>query len=201
MSERAITGGLGPRVARVETELESVAKDIGNLTTDVRTLANSIRQQGENFETHLRQLHVAVTSAAGPRKTDWSAIISAVGVIVAIGTAAMSPLYLRVGDLQNSVATLSTVVREHIALPMHPVGEARIGFVEEGMRLAVKVNEEVILALETRLNQLVDANDKRLAGEFESIRKELHDVKYLGSPITRERLAVLEEQIKRSLKD
>ena len=87
---------LEPRVAKLEVGLD-------RLTDDVRSLAAIVRDKGSNVEKQLNQLTVAVTQAAGPRKTDWTVIISAVFLVLAIGSAVFWPLNQQVSDNKSQL--------------------------------------------------------------------------------------------------
>ena len=87
---------LEPRVEKLEVGLD-------RLTYDVRSLAAIVRDQGSNVEKQLNQLTVAVTQAAGPRKTDWTVIISAVFLVLAIGSAVFWPLNQQVSDNKSQL--------------------------------------------------------------------------------------------------
>jgi predicted PurR-regulated permease PerM len=89
---------LEPRVAKLE-------EGLGRLTEDVRSLATIVRDQGNNVERQLNDLTIAVTQAAGPRKIDWSVIISAVLLVMAIGSAVFWPLNQTVQRLEEQIKT------------------------------------------------------------------------------------------------
>lgn len=82
---------LEPRVAKLETGLEL-------LTKDVASLAHIVREQGGNIENQIRELAVNITQAAAPRKTDWPTLIALIMLIMAIGSAVFWPLNQAVGN-------------------------------------------------------------------------------------------------------
>lgn len=169
---------LESRLAKTETQIEA-------LTTDVRSLVSIVKQQGDEFQSQMRQLAVAVTTASGPRKTEWSTIIAGTGLIIGIGTSAMSPLYMRMSDMQKAVEHQARDFRDHERLPMHKASELEM----DHIRKLVDGNSATV---EMKLATLEKGLDKR----FADMTKTVDDVKYQGSPITRERLAVIESRLK-----
>lgn len=157
---------INPRIARIETELESVVRDLTLTSSAIRDLADTVQRQGQNFDEQLLKLHVAVTQAAGPRKTEWQTIISAVTLIVAIGASAMSPLYLRLADTRTRVDQHERIFSDSI------------------QTLDNKLQNETKLVI-ARVEEKADF----LQRQFDQVQRD-------GSPITRERLAVLESKIR-----
>jgi hypothetical protein len=137
---------LEPRVAKLEVGLD-------RLTEDVRSLASIVRDQGATVEKQLSELTVAVTQAAGPRKTDWSTIISAILLIMTIGSAVFFPLNQLVQENKIAVENLSEFVHQHEKLDIHPVGNAILNRMEREL-------ENIILKQEKRneddVNRLKD---------------------------------------------
>lgn len=139
---------LEPRVAKLEGQLD-------RLTEDVRSLASIVRDQGSNVEKQLSELTVAVTQAAGPKKTDWGTLISAVLLIMAIGSAAFWPLNQTVQENKVSIDSLNEKFIDHSKLSLHPVGQA------------------LVQKLELQLKDHVDDNRR----EFEKYRLDSRDMR------------------------
>lgn len=95
---------LEPRVAKLETGLEI-------LTRDVSSLAGIVREQGRNIEGEIQKLAVAVTQAAAPKKTDWATLISLAFLIIALGSAVFYPLNSQVQEMK-----IKDVEIEHLIL-------------------------------------------------------------------------------------
>jgi hypothetical protein len=186
---------LEPRIAKAETALESLARDVETLTADVKSLAHSINQQGVNFETQIRELTAAVTSAAAPKRTDWGTLISAFGLMLAIGASALSPLYLRVNDLQAAVEKEETYRIAHEKMKLHPVGETRIDYMEVMLKEATLRNALDVKTLESKMVREIEMIDAHHKSAMDVLRREFDDVKAHGSGITRERLAILEDRL------
>jgi len=110
---------LEPRVAKLEVGLD-------RLTEDVRSLAGIVRDQGANVEKQLQSLTIAVTEAQAPRKTDWSVIISAVLLMMAIGSAIFWPLNQTSQINKEAIDKLEVKFEQHEQLQGHPVGVALI---------------------------------------------------------------------------
>lgn len=140
---------LEPRVAKLETGLEI-------LTRDVATLATVTRDQGKNLEHEIQRLTVAVTQAAGPRKTDWQTILSAIMLIMAIGSAVFWPLNQTAQNNKDETAMLAAKFEEHQKLNLHPVGQALVQRVEEQVRIHVSDNNR-------QLKELADVNAAALS--------------------------------------
>ena len=105
---------LEPRVAKVETGLDM-------LTRDVASLAQVVREQGVNIERQIRELAVGVTQAAAPRKTDWQTLIALVMLIMAIGSAVFWPLNQTANDNKQSLQHMEQQFHAHTQLQLHPV--------------------------------------------------------------------------------
>ena len=97
---------LEPRVAQVEAGL-------GRLTEDMRELAGIVRTQGQQVESEIQKLVVAVTQASGPRKTDWSMLISLAFLIMALGSAVFWPLNQTAENNKNEIKDLQIKVEDH----------------------------------------------------------------------------------------
>jgi phage host-nuclease inhibitor protein Gam len=137
---------LEPRVAKLETGLEM-------LTRDLASLAQITREQGSNIETQIRDLTVAVTQAAAPRKTDWQSIFAALMLVMAIGSAVFWPLNQLGHQNQEAVKAVQTELIEHRALRMHPVGETRVDNMELRFTELSQNNKSAIDALDKKLQR------------------------------------------------
>ena len=129
-----------PRLATVETQIGSVTGQLRELANDVRDLSSTLRDQGVRVEGEIQKLLVGLTNAAAPRRTDWQALLTGVGLILAIGGAALSPVYLRLSDVQTavhdnakSVVQVAKALTDHSKLKLHPVGETRIDALEHSV--------------------------------------------------------------------
>lgn len=187
---------LEPRVAKVETAIEAITRDINALVSNVRDLTSAVRTQGDQTDAQIRNLLVSVTAAAGPRKTDWALLIGAIGLILAIGAAAFSPMLLRINDLYTKQDKTEERMREHELLRLHPVGESRLNAIEEAMKTAVGINPQGIRDLDNKLQREFNLATKNVIEKVDALRTVVEEIRINGSPITRERLSTLETQIK-----
>lgn len=159
---------LEPRVAKLEGQLD-------RLTEDVRSLATIVRDQGITVEKQLSELTVAVTQAAGPRKTDWSMIISAVLLIMAIGSAAFWPLNQTVQENKLALENLNQSFQNHGQLTLHPVGQALL------QRLELQLKDHIDVNRREMENHLADAKEmhsiieKNVTKQIEYIQR-IHDL-------------------------
>ena len=177
---------LEPRVIRVETELESLTKDIASLTVNIKDLSSAVSRQSENVEKQFQSLAVAVTTAGAPRKTDWGVIVAAVGMVFMAGAATLSPLYLRMNDVQVSAFRSMQRMDDHEKLVMHPVGLSRVDALEKSLRERASENSDDIRALDSKLQketeltankieQRVSDLDIRLQREFLTAQQTIRD--------------------------
>lgn len=148
---------LEPRVAKLEVGLD-------RLTNDVQSLAVIVREQGRQTEGEIQKLVVAVTQASGPRKTDWSVIISAVLLVMAIGSAVFWPLNQTSQENKSEVAKLQQYFDDHSKLELHPVGSMLVKRIESQMDDHVKQNERII-----------DTLNKKIETDFDVVAKNQKD--------------------------
>lgn len=141
--EKQLDPHLEPRVAKLEVGLD-------RLMEDVRSLASIVRDQGANVEKQLNGLTIAVTQAAGPRKTDWSNIIAGIMLIMAIGSAAFWPLNQSQHNNRNAIEAVSQHNKEEV------------------LRL-----EKIIENVATGNQRNLDIQDKKLQRETELITTEI----------------------------
>src|SRR5262245_44240107 len=90
----ATTNGTGPRyAAHLEPRLAAVETSVQNLSNDMSGVRVELRALGERTHLELQSLARAISDG---QRTNWSTILSAVGlaivIIGAIGTAYVSPL-------------------------------------------------------------------------------------------------------------
>lgn len=157
---------LEPRVAKLETGLEM-------LTKDVASLAQITRDQGNNIETQIRDLAVSVTQAAAPRRTDWQTMISLGLLILAIGSAVFWPLNQTAQNNKDDVKQLTTLMREHSALDNHPVGAALLGRLEEQLKTHVVNNDREMSQHRESDDREFKALDQKLQQEYQLANKTL----------------------------
>ena len=124
---------LEPRVAKLEVGLD-------RLTDDVRNLAVVVREQGSQMEGEIQKLVVAVTQAAGPRKTDWGVIVAGLGLVLAIGSAVFYSLNQTTQDNKIAIEKYHESMVEHMKLDMHPVGLALVKRLEEQLNTHIQNN-------------------------------------------------------------
>ena len=169
---------LEPRVAKLEAGLDILTKNVTELTTAVRDVST-------NLESKIERLTVAVTEAQAPKKTDWSVIISAMLLVMAIGSAVFWPLNQTSQNTKFDVQTLTTKFEEHEKLTLHPVGQAKIdalgklmderenNYLIQHKPLDDKIQRETQLMTELISTRLSDL-DMRLQKEF-ALRGDLID--------------------------
>lgn len=159
---------LEPRVAKLEVGLE-------RLTEDVRSLASVVRDQGATVEKQLTELTVAVTQAAGPRKTDWSLIISAVLLVMAIGSAAFWPLNQTVEENKSALENLNQSFQTHSQLPLHPVGHLMLQKLEFKLKENEESNKRDIENQTLNFKEIYSSMDKNYSKNLEYVQK-IHDL-------------------------
>ena len=169
---------LEPRVARLETGLDI-------LTRDVTNLAGIVREQGSNIEHEIQKLAVGVTQAAAPRKTDWQTILSGLMLIMAIGSAVFWPLNQTAQNNKTDIESVAADFKEHQKLNLHPVGSALLSRLEGQLISHIKDDEKVKEAMSklwernidllterinARLNKLESNDIERNKGDLDELR-------------------------------
>lgn len=169
---------LEPRVAKLETGLDM-------LTKDVASLAQIVRDQGTSIENQIRELAVNVTAAAAPRKTDWQTLIALVMLIMAIGSAVFWPLNQTAQENKIALQHIEQKFDTHTQLQLHPVGEALLGRLEgqlvshvrddeidkEGMTKAWERNIDLLTErINARLNKLESFEVERNKADVDELR-------------------------------
>lgn len=169
MNEQKDKAYLEPRVAKLEVGME-------RLTDDVRNLAMVVREQGSQMEGEIQKLVIAVTQAAGPRKTDWSTIFAGIMLVLAIGSAVFWPLNQTSQNNKDDLLLLRQELSSHKSLNLHPVGEARVDNIERRFT-----------ELDSENAKNLDALDKKLQRETELITTEIRNqVSTISSKYDRE---------------
>lgn len=198
---------LEPKVAKLESNVEALTRDVQSLSTSINDLGDTVKRQGEQTNQQIQGLMVAVTSASGPRKTDWHLLVSLGLFTLAIGAIVFAPLQSRMSVHEHQADGIVARFDEHNKLQLHPVGASRIEALEVAMREKATANTIAIKELDVKLQneyQLLNKNlevriaaaDVRLQQEIGVVQKQVEEVKNNGSPITRERLSVIEEKLK-----
>lgn len=167
------------RLTRVETELESLALSMDRLSGLVGTLAR-------DTATQIQALTVAVTTAAGPRKTDWSVVLTGVGLVLAIGAAAFSPMLMQINSNKLETDTMWRTFSEHQKLELHPVGASKVENLERTALLLSQENKDAILALGTKLQK---ETELAAEGVKERVNSQTRELKELDTRLQREFLA------------
>lgn len=166
---------LEPRVARLETGLET-------LTRNVSEMAVSMRENSTATNNKIDTLVVAVTQAQAPRRTDWGVIISAIGLILALGAAVLIPLNQTANENKEDIGKAFAVVTDHMKLDMHPVGQALVHRLEEQVVAHDATYKSQLDTLEKSFRSELDAVNKR--SEFFSEKLLLRVEKIEGRNMT-----------------
>ena len=141
---------LEPRVAKLETGLEI-------LTQDVRSLASIVRDQSQNLEGEIQKLTIAVTQAAGPRKTDWMTILTGLMFVLALGGAVFYPLNAMVNEIKSTQIENVRKFEDHEKLTLHPVGQAMMAKVQSDLIQQSQVQAKDLQIMGDRILQRVTA--------------------------------------------
>jgi len=157
---------LEPRVARLEVGLETLTKNVSDLTITIRDNNLEVSRQ-------LASLQVSVTTAAGPKRTDWGVILTAIGLILAIGAAVFVPLNSATKDNKDAIMKVQDTMAEHIKLNLHPVGQALVQRLEEQIIAHALLNEKAMKEHVERDTQEFNALDKKLQLEYSLVNAKL----------------------------
>lgn len=182
---RMSTSHLEPRVAKLETGLDILTRNVTDLTI-------AVRDNTANLDDKLERLTVAVTQAQSPRRTDWGTIISGVFLILAIGSAVFWPLNQTAQDNKTAILDLSLKFEQHQQLDNHPVGAILMNRVEEQVRTHISNNEKQNEALLTHFHEEIVAAKEHLETQLKDSSK-LQDM--INERLIA-KLLVLEEQNK-----
>lgn len=139
---------LEPKVAKLETLMDTVTANVVQLAVTVERLADR------------------VDVVAAPKAFQWQPILTAGVLVLAIGAATLAPLTQRVDRHAVLLDHLDEALTHHQALPLHPVGQARMEELEKAMQV-----------------------------QGQTLAKELDIVRTQGTPITSARLSVLESEL------
>ena len=171
---------LEPRVARLETGLETLTRNVGELTI-------SMRETSADTNRKIDALIVSVTQAQAPKKTDWSLFVSIGFLILALGSAVFWPLNQQTNDNKLEVRDIHTSFVDHTKMDMHPVGMAKIQALMKSIDetkaeliirdadLDVKIQKETQLMTDLVSAKIVSL-DSRLQSEM-NLKNEVFDVK------------------------
>ena len=157
---------LEPRVARLETGLETLTRNVNDLTIAMRDNNTEVGRK-------LDALSVSVTTASGPRRTDWSVIIGALGLIMVIGAAVFVPLNNMANDNKIAIQKSMDVMTDHMKLTLHPVGQALIQRLEEQIIAHALLNEKAMKEHVERDMQEFSDLDKKLQLEYSLVNAKL----------------------------
>ena len=157
---------LEPRVARLETGLETLTRNVNDLTIAMRDNNTEVGRK-------LDALSVSVTTASGPRRTDWSVIIGALGLIMVIGAAVFVPLNNMANDNKIAIQKSIDVMTDHTKLTLHPVGAALVQRSEEQIIAHALLNEKAMKEHVERDTQEFNALDKKLQLEYSLVNAKL----------------------------
>jgi len=157
---------LEPRVAKLELGME-------RLTDDVRDLAQVVRSQGQNMEGEIQKLVIAVTQAAGPKKTDWGTIIAGLALIMAIGSAAFWPLNQTVQENKQDLVRYEQKLSDHTQIEMHPVGRALIERLEKQAISQWEEHQKDVLDIRACIENKLQPLNLRLTVLEEQYRKDI----------------------------
>jgi len=150
---------LEPRVARLEVGLETLTKNVSDLTITIRDNNLEVSRQ-------LAALQVSVTTAAGPKRTDWGVILTAIGLTLAIGAAVFVPINNSTKDNKDAILKVQDMMADHMKLTLHPVGSALVQRLEEQIATHTLLNDRVMKEHVERDTQEFNALDKKLQLEY-----------------------------------
>jgi hypothetical protein len=159
-------------------------------------MANAIQRQSEKTDAQMSGLLVAVTNANAPRKTDYNAVIGAGLLILAIGSAAFSPMMLRLNDSQTSIEKLQGKYEMLSERPMTPVTDVRITTMESALKEKAVVNSIAIRELDEKLQREFNLVNASIKEHVTILQKDLETVREHGGQNARERISVLETELK-----
>ena len=157
---------LEPRVARLEVGLETLTKNVSDLTITIRDNNLEVSRQ-------LAALQVSVTTAAGPKRTDWGVILTAIGLILAIGAAVFVPINNSTKDNKDAILQVQTTMSDHTKMTLHPVGQALVQRLEEQILTHTLLNDKAMKEHAEHDTREFEALDKKLQLEYSLVNVNL----------------------------
>lgn len=145
---------LEPRVARLETGLETLTRNVSDLTV-------SLREYSSETNRKLDTLSIAVTTAQAPRRTDWGVLISAFALIMALGAAVLVPINNATSENRQYLKDMHQEFVDHKNLTLHPVGSALVNRLETQMALHATQDKEEIATLGKNMSSEIESVNKR----------------------------------------
>ena len=166
MTSPEIHNNLEPRVVKLEASLDI-------LTRNVTDLSNAVRENATNLDNKLERLTVAVTQAQAPQKTDWSMIISAVFLVLAIGSAVFWPLNQTSTNNKIEMQTLSEKFDDHNKLQLHPVGGALVQRLEDQLKIHIDTNQREMTQHILDAKEMHSVLDKNIQTQLSLVIKDI----------------------------
>jgi hypothetical protein len=123
------------------------------------------------MEGEIQKLVVAVTQAAGPRKTDWQTIFAAIALILAIGSAAFWPMSQTLQENKVSIQSLEQKYADHSKAANHPVGDALIQRLEEQLKTHEEWGERNHEIIQTQIKENSITFQKQLDEKLEALQE------------------------------
>ena len=161
---------LEPRVARLETGLETLTRNVSEMAVSIRENANATNQKIDG-------LIVAVTNAQAPRKTDWSLFLSIGFFILALGSAVFWPLNKTAQDNKDAIGAVQQKFESHLTLPAHPLAQAKIDAltkeVEVNRAEMAKRDEQLDTKIQRETQLMTDLLSARLEGLDKRLQVEM----------------------------
>jgi len=155
------------------------------LARDVASLAQVVRDQGNNIEKQIKELAIGVTQAAAPRRTDWQMLISLALLILALGSAVFWPLNQTAKENQQALVHVEQSLDAHSREYSHPVGSALINRLESELANHIAANNKetemqnatwdrnmdlISQRIESRLNKLESYDAERNKADLDELR-------------------------------
>jgi hypothetical protein len=161
---------LEPRVARLETGLETLTRNVSEMAVSIRENANATNQKIDG-------LIVAVTNAQAPRMTDWSLFLSIGFFILALGSAVFWPLNKTAQDNKDAIGAVQQKFESHLTLPAHPLAQAKIDAltkeVEVNRAEMAKRDEQLDTKIQRETQLMTDLLSARLEGLDKRLQVEM----------------------------
>ena len=172
-------GGIATIVARLAERVDAqsrettawrheMAANITDLTAQVTALSSRLSETG---------------------KANWPLIISFITLLIVICGLVLYPLNQQLQEVRNDT-------RKHGDLRLHPVGDALIAGISTELRERAETNAKSISDLDQKQNDFNKMQEIRFDDKIAALEKRFNQVQEQGSPITRERLAILEQAVK-----
>lgn len=174
------------RISSLETAMVALAGDVKDIAFLVReqnaSLTTSIREQAQQSTRHYEDLSARISEKDKPQWGVYFAGLSLLlAFVVAIGAAAMAPVYLVGRRNEADIAQLVNSTTAHVHLEGHPATMAMHSAEAKSAAMQREDNHQAIRdlndSLQTAIGLAIDSQQMRSAAVTENLRLEIAGIR------------------------